>query len=105
MNAHTTSLVLRIALFTALLFPLALSSQTPAEPGRLNITSTPDGANITINGKSMDHQTDAVYSVAPGQHKVSVAGGAGNLNCPEITVQVSSGRETKVHCSSAGWAR
>jgi hypothetical protein len=88
------------------LLPLvgALPAQTPGQPAKLAISSTPKGAAIFLNGKRMGQPTDATFAVSPGAYKVSVSGGSGNLNCPVKTVTVSAGSTAELSCTAAGWA-
>jgi hypothetical protein len=81
----------------------ALTAQTPGKPGKLTIESAPKGAAIFVNGSRMGQATDATFVVSAGAYKVSVTGGAGNLNCAAKSVSVSSGATTELYCSSAGW--
>ena len=99
------SLAIRIAVCLAALCPPTLTSQTPVQPGRLVVTSTPSGAKITVNSQATKQLTDATFVVPPGKYTVSVAGGAGSLNCPDKEVQVSSGQSTSVHCAGTGWTQ
>jgi len=94
-----SSLALEIFLFAFWLFPLAVSSQmTPPALGRLHITSTPQGANITINDNPRPELTNVTLVVAPGQYRVAVSGGPGGLNCPGREFTVSAGRTVEVTC-------
>ena len=88
------------------LLPLAgaLMAQTPGRPGKLTVSSTPKGAAIFVNGQRMGQTTDATFVISPGTYKVSVSGGAGNLNCPVKSVQVTVGGLEELSCTSAGWA-
>jgi hypothetical protein len=103
MSAHRMSPAIKIALCWAVICSPILSSQTPVQPGRLVITSTPTGAKITVNSQATNQLTDATFAVPPGKYTVSVTGGPGHLNCPDRDVQVSSGQPTEVHCSATGW--
>lgn len=105
MSASKISLTLEAALCCVLLLPAA-SSQTSPQLGKLVIKSTPQGATITINGQTMNQQTDATFVVSPGNYKVSVTGGVGNLNCPvpEKDVQVPPSSQATVLCLVTGWA-
>jgi PEGA domain len=86
-----------------LLIAAALPAQSPKQPGKLAITSVPKGASIFVNGSKMSQPTDATFVVSPGNYRVSVTGGAGNLNCPTKPVTVSGGSQVDLHCSAAGW--
>ncbi len=86
---------LRFVLYIVLILPPGFFQM--ATPGRLQITSTPTGANITINGKAVDQVTNTTLVVSPGPYNVLVTGGPGNLNCQK-NVQVVSGKTTVVNC-------
>src|SRR5271167_3354331 len=108
MSTCATFPALEILLCVALLFPPALLSQTPAPPGRLQIDSEPDGANITVNGKLMNQKTPATLVVSPGTYTISVAGEseAGkseNPKCSATPFQVSSGETVELYCSATTW--
>jgi hypothetical protein len=85
-----------------LLLAAALPAQSPKQPGKLTISSVPKGASILVNG-SKKGQTDATFVVSPGNYRVSVTGGTGNLNCPTKSVTVSVGSMVDLNCSAAGW--
>jgi PEGA domain len=85
-----------------LLLAAALSAQSPKQPGKLAITSVPKGASILVNGSKMG-QTDATFVVSSGNYRVSVTGGAGNLNCATKSVTVSAGSTVDLNCSATGW--
>ena len=95
----------KLILGVALLFPGALSSQTPAQPGRLRVTSTPDGATVTINGASMTRKTPADFIVAPGAYTVETMGQAGKSTCAKMTFTVLPGATLVVECSNEVWTR
>lgn len=102
-RARRVSPVFR-GVFWVLLPAAGLWSQTPPQPGKLTITSTPKGAAIVIDGKKMPQPTDATFVVSPGTYRVSVADATGNLkNCPTRNVAVSSGSQTVLDCSATGW--
>jgi hypothetical protein len=104
-SAHRISPAIKIALCLGALCPPTLTSQTPVQPGRLVITSTPSGAKITVNSQATKQLTNATFVVPPGKYTVSVAGGPGSLNCPGKDVQVTSGQPTSVHCAATGWTQ
>jgi PEGA domain len=68
--------------------------------GKLVIQSTPSGANISINGKSMG-QTPASFVVSLGTYSVTVTGA--ELNCPSRVVGVTPGSTVTLTCTSSGW--
>jgi PEGA domain len=86
-----------------LLFAAALLAQSPKKPGKLAISSVPKGASIFVNGAKMGPPTDATFVVSAGNYRVSVSGGAGNLNCPTKSVAVSAGEQVDLNCTAAGW--
>jgi len=103
MGRLMVSSLLGIALCWAALYPPALTSQTPARPGKLVITSTPPEATITVNGRALEQLTPSTFLVPQGKYKVAVSDGPGNLNCAEKEVLVTSGQSTELHCTAAGW--
>jgi hypothetical protein len=103
MSAHRISPAIKIVLCWIVLYSPILSSQTPGQPGRLVITSTPTGAKITVNNQATNQLTDATFVVPPGKYTVSVTDGPGKLNCPDKDVQIFSGQPAEVHCSATGW--
>lgn len=105
MRVNTMSSAVHFVVCWALLFPPVSSLQAPAQAGRLRISSTPPGANITIDGQSMSQRTDSTFVVSPGKHKVSLTGGPGNLSCQDKDVDVPSGQQVEIHCSGAGWTQ
>ena len=92
MIVRMMSLLPEIVVSWVLLTALAASSQYPAPPGKLHITSVPPGQKIAINDSSRPEVTDATLVVSPGTYKVSVG------QCPAQPVQVSSGETKEVHC-------
>jgi hypothetical protein len=84
-----------------LLFAAPLSSQRPATPGRLKVTSTQE-ASITIDGQDTNQKTPATFAVSPGDHSVSLPG-VPRCKAPK-TITVSSGAPSSVNCdANAGW--
>ena len=94
------SMVPKCLLLCCLLVAVVASTQMPAPPpvGRLYITSTPPGASITINGKPRPEQTNVTLVVSPGNYKVLISGGPGNLDCPAQDVSVRTGQTVTVAC-------
>jgi hypothetical protein len=103
MSNWMTSRTPKFILGAALLFPGALSSQTPAQPGRLRVTSMPDGAAVTVNGTSMSRRTPADFVVAPGTYTVSTVGQSGKSTCQNAPFTVSSGATLVIDCSNGTW--
>jgi hypothetical protein len=107
-NRRMSLPTLEAALCFALLLP-AGSSQTPPQPGKLTVNSTPPGATVAINGEKMQQLTNFTFAVSPGTYKISVAGGEGNLQkCAgnnSISVQVSSGSQKTLLCAATGWTQ
>jgi len=96
-------LAIGVALCCALLFPALLSSQRPQLPGRLRITSTPQGAKITIDDQHMNQSTDFTFAVSPGEHSVAVISPDLPKCAKPIKATVSSAAITSVNCTVAGW--
>ena len=86
-----------------LLLPPHISSQRPASPGKLSITSEPPGANITIDGQSQGTPTDSVFFVSPGDHSVAVTSASLPKCAAPVKVNVRSGSLTSINCTAAGW--
>ena len=105
MSVRDRSPRLKSALYCLLPLAGVLIAQTPRQPGKLTVSSTPKGAAIFVNGKQMAQSTDASFVISPGTYKVSVSGGAGNLNCPVKSVQVIAGGSTALSCTSTGWTK
>lgn len=83
----------RIVFCLSLLMPQFLASQIPQALGRLQITSTPPGASITINGSPRKEKTPVTLAVAQGDYRVSVG------TCAAQTVHVSAGETRNVDCA------
>jgi hypothetical protein len=83
----------RIVFCLSLLMPQFLASQIPQALGRLQITSTPSGASITINGSLRNEKTPVTVAVTPAVYKVKVG------TCAEQTVRVSAGETRNVDCA------
>jgi hypothetical protein len=98
MGTRLKSLALKVVLLVICCFASAIFSQITEPKGFLHITSTPPRANIFINGNQRPELTDVTLVVYPGQYKVSIRGGPGNLNCPEKVFQVSAGQTVEVSC-------
>jgi PEGA domain len=93
MTAITKSLAPEFVLCWILAFAPAVSPQSPAQPGKLHITSTPTGAKIMVNGDTRPEVTPITLVVSPGKYTVQVG------DCqPQNDVSVSSGNTTEVHC-------
>lgn len=92
MNNHKRLRALKSVAFLTLLVAPAASSQMPAKPGKLVITSDPTHAKIVINGTTISETTPATVVVSPGVYKVTVG------TCAEQSVPVGSGDTKEVHC-------
>jgi len=93
MTANIRSLAPEVALCWILAITPAVSPQSPAQPGKLHITSTPTGAKIIVNGDTRPEVTPITLVVSPGTYTVQVA------DCqPQKDVSVSSGNTTEVRC-------
>lgn len=102
MSARVMRLTIEMSLCWGLICPSIMPSQSPGL-GRLVITSKPTGAKIFINDKPMQQLTDFTYVISPGDYKVKVTDGTGNLNCLDKPVSVSPGQEVTVLCTEKGW--
>ncbi len=96
---------LELALCCLFLFPGLLRSQMPQRPGRLNVTSAPPGATVTIDNRQMSRPTPFTFVLSPGRHSVSVRGKdeAGKEVYCAASLDVSSGTTKRVHCTARGW--
>jgi hypothetical protein len=74
------------------------AAQLPQQPARLVIKSNPEGATITIDGKTMSQKTNATFVVSPGTHYVSINSAGGNPTCPKRDYVVEPGQTLEVHC-------
>jgi hypothetical protein len=90
-----------LALF--LLFPAALLPQMPPQPGRLAISSEPQGADIYINGPKMSQPTPAVFVVSPGQYSILVQSPDGRYKCQVFSTKVNAGQTVPFNCALPGW--
>src|SRR5215467_13797185 len=91
-------LSIAVILCWACLLPAPASWPLPPQLGKLQITSTPQGAGITLDGQTMNQKTNATFVVQAGKHVVSVNGGPGALSCLNQTVWVSADATTPVDC-------
>jgi hypothetical protein len=92
MNSRTMPLVRRVFLSWALLVIPGTAPQMPAQPGKLEISSTTPGLKISLNGKQRPEVTPVVLVVSPGTYSVVVG------PCQFPSVQVSSGETKAVNC-------
>ena len=93
------------ALCCALLWPGLGVSQRPVMPGKLIVTSTPTGLQITVDKVAMRRATPSTFVVSAGEHTVSVQGDAGK-KCGAGTpakVYVDPGSTWNVVCDQTGW--
>lgn len=85
----------------------AVLAQAPGfNGGKLVIQSTPHtGANIFINQKSTNRQTNSTFVVSQGTYWVAVTGGPDHLNCGGDAgkVQISSGSVVTLTCATSGF--
>jgi len=87
------SLALEFVLCWILAIAPAVLPQSPSQPGKLHLTSTPPGAKIVVNEQARPEVTPVTLVVSPGKYTVQVA------DCqPQKDVSVSSGNTTEVHC-------
>jgi len=95
--------VLAAALGCLFLFPWLLRPQ--AAPGRLQVTSEPPGATVTLDNKQMPRRTDSTFVVFPGNHMVAVTGKdkTGQTMRCTASLNISSGVTKSVHCTAKGW--
>jgi hypothetical protein len=104
MSANVVLLTIKTAMCCCLLSAPVALFQSPGQPGRLVINSTPkDQAAITINGQAMRQLTNTTFVVPPGNYKVSVKNQDGSINCPPQNLSVSAGQETTATCSGTHW--
>jgi hypothetical protein len=81
--------------------PYAVLSQSTAF-NKLVITSSPSGANISINGGPRPETTPQTYVVGPGKYTVSVTSGPNKLNCQFQPVTAASGNTFTFNCTASG---
>jgi len=85
----------------------AMLLQSPGfNGGKLVIQSTPHtGANIYINRKATNRQTDSSFVVSSGTYWVAVTGGPDNLNCGGDggKAQIIAGSIVTLICGPKGW--
>jgi len=99
-------LAIELSLAWTFMRPAALFLQAPGfNGGKLEIKSIPEGANISINGRSIQQLTDVTFVVSPATYKVAVTGGPGHLNCPATPVTVTTGGVAAVTCTASGWQK
>jgi hypothetical protein len=98
-----TQRLIELALFCPLVFPALLHPQMA--PGRLQVSSEPPGAIVTIDNRQMPRPTDATYVVFPGNHTVSVTGKdqTGKAIKCTASLNISSGVTKSVNCTARGW--
>lgn len=96
--------IIKMAACLTFLWPPIALFQSPGQPGRLVINSTPkEGAAITINGKAVQQSTNTTFVVPPGNYKVSVKSQDGSISCQPHDFSVTAGQETIVTCSGTQW--
>ena len=92
MNSRAMPLARRVVLFWSLFVTPAIPLQMPAQPGKLEISSTTPGLKITIDGKQRPEVTPVVLVVSPGTYSLVVG------PCQFPSVQVSSGETKAFNC-------
>lgn len=102
MSHLATPRAVSFVLGAAFLFATALWAQRPGQPGRIHITSTPDGAQIKINGELMGPKTNSEFVVAPGSYSVETIG-PGRSACAPRSFPVEAGKTTTIACSGGAW--
>lgn len=105
MNPWIATRAICFILSAFLLLPRVTLSQTPPQPGQLRITSTPSGAQVTVNGTSITQKTPVTLSVAPGTYTITVTGVSGQSTCSELTFVVPAGGLVATDCSGGSWRR
>jgi hypothetical protein len=87
----------------------AARSQAPGfNGGRLVIQSAPHaGANIFINSKPTNRQTNSTFVVGLGVYWVAVTGGPDRLNCggDDGKAQIAAGSVVTLTCTPSGFTR
>lgn len=91
MKTHATAPLLEFALCCLISFTPS-RAQTPAPPGRLHITSTPDRQPIKVNGATRQEVTDVTLVVSAGKYTIQVG------TCQPQDISVSSGETKEIHC-------
>ncbi|MBX3219792.1 MAG: PEGA domain-containing protein [Labilithrix sp.] len=72
-------------------------------PSTLTVSSTPSGAEVSVDGKTVDGRTPLSMSIAPGSHTVTVSSSTGAPFTREIEARY--GRPITVDASFDGGAR
>jgi hypothetical protein len=95
----------RLVAACLLLMPTYLPAQRPPQPGQLTVTSTPPGADITVDGHRMK-KTPFTFFVSPDVvHRVILT----DSNLPKCggpkpkQVSVPSGSAISINCTKDGW--
>lgn len=70
-----------------------------AEGGRLEVTSEPSGAQVSVDGTPRGVTPLVIASIEPGQHRVTIAGQDGSVN---RTVNVAAGTSASVVVTLGG---
>jgi len=109
MSASTKQRAIELFLCWTLVGLSAVLPQAPGfNGGRLAVQSTPHtGANIFINQKPTNRQTNSTFVVSPGTYYVAVTGGPDHLNCGGDAgkVQITSGSVVTLTCNKSGFTR
>lgn len=82
--------------------PIASSGAATPSEGRLIVSSTPDGATVTVDGRRRGETPLTLERVSAGAHRVQIVRGGTTV---EQTVMVGAGGTTSllVPISSSGW--
>lgn len=103
MKTHRIFAARGAALCCVFFFATLLPSQRPELPGRLRITSTPQGAKIKIDDQLMSQFTDFTFAVSPGDHYVALISPELPKCAKSIKATVVAGSITPINCTVAGW--
>jgi PEGA domain len=84
------------AAVTMLLLAAAAGAQMPGKPGVLEISSTPPGATIYINGQRQKPPTNANIVVSQGHYTVEIKNGQTTVCTKDVTVK--PGDRVQIQC-------
>ncbi len=107
MSASNKQSAIELFLCCAFLSLSAARSQAPGfNGGKLVIQSAPHaGANIFINNKPTNRQTNSTFVVGQGAYWVAVTGGPDHLNCggDDGEAQIAAGSVVTLTCTTSGF--